>query len=182
MIIFLGLAGSGKSTQGQLLAAQLQCPWISTGNLLRQKMDSETQEEMLEGKIVDDKRTLEVLDAEFKRIHADKSGFVLDGSPRTMVQAQWLVKKANAGEIKIRAIVHLKVSPQVAKQRLLARKRPDDHDSAIAERFREYEDNILPIVDYLKQQGLAVYEIDGNQPPQAVDKDILRALSIHNAS
>lgn len=182
MIIFLGIAGSGKSTQGQLLAAQLRCPWISTGNLLRQKMDANTQKEMLKGKIIDDKHAFAVLDEEFKRIGVDGHNFVLDGSPRTMDQARWLVKKANAGDVTINAIFHLDVSPQAAKKRLLKRKRPDDHEAAIAERFREYEENILPIVDYLKQQGLAVYEINGNQSPQAVGKDILKALRVQNES
>lgn len=178
MIIFLGIAGSGKSTQGQLLAAHLHCPWVSTGNLLRQKMDAATQKDMLQGKIVSDEQTLGVLDEEFKRIQADKKDFVLDGSPRTMEQAQWLVKKANAGEVKIRGIIHLTVSQATAKQRLLARKRPDDHEAAIAERFREYDNAILPIVAYLKQQRLTVYEIDGNQPPELVDKEILKVLGL----
>ncbi len=182
MIIFLGLAGSGKSTQGQLLATKLHCPWVSTGNLLRQKMDAKTQQEMLEGKIIDDKHTFRVLDEEFKRIGADKHDFVLDGSPRTMEQAQWLVKKANLGEIKIKGIIHLNISGQVAEKRLLSRRRPDDHQTAIAERFREYQDAILPIVDYLKQQGLAIYEIDGNQAPEAVAQDILKVLGIQSES
>jgi adenylate kinase len=178
MIIFLGIAGSGKSTQGQLLAAHLHCPWISTGNLLRQKMDQTTQKEMLEGKIIDDERTLAVLDEEFKRIQADKNSFVLDGSPRTMEQARWLVKKATDGEISIKAIIHLTIPPDAAKRRLLARQRPDDHHAAIDERFREYDSAILPIVDYLKQQGLAVYEIDSNRRPELVDKDILKVLGL----
>ena len=178
MIIFLGIAGSGKSTQGQLLAAQLHCPWLSTGNLLRQKMDPKTQQAMLQGKIVDDKRTLAVLDEEFKRIEADKSDFILDGSPRTMEQARWLVKKAQAGEIKLKTIIHLTVSPETAKRRLLARKRPDDTEPAIAERFKEYDSAILPIVSYLKQQGLTVYEIDGNPSPEVVDKNILEVLGM----
>jgi adenylate kinase len=178
MIIFMGLAGSGKSTMGQLLAAHLQCPWISTGNLLRQQMDAATQAVMLQGKIISDEQTLNVLDAEFKRIDASKNQFVLDGSPRTMVQAEWLAGKAKSGELKISAIVHLNVPKNVAKQRLLARRRPDDYEEAIAERFREYDSAILPIIGYLNKEGFKVYEIDSSQTPEQIEKHIEQSLGV----
>ena len=177
MIIFLGLAGSGKSTQGQLLAAHLNCPWVSTGNLLRQKMDPKTQAVMLKGEIIDDGKTLAVLDEEFKRI-GPNCDFVLDGTPRTIAQAKWLLNKASAGDVQIHGIIHLTIPRDLAKKRLLARKRPDDHDDAIAERFREYDQAIVPIVDYLKSQGLAVHDINGANSPEKVGKDILKALNI----
>lgn len=178
MIIFMGLAGSGKSTMGQLLAAHLHCPWISTGNLLRQKMDAETQAKMLKGQIISDEKTLEVLDEEFRRINAAQGQFVLDGSPRTMRQAKWLVEKVRGGELKIRAIIHLNTSQELARQRLLARRRPDDHTAAIDERFREYDSAIVPILDYLRQEGFDVHEIDGGRKPQLVEADIEKALGV----
>lgn len=178
MIVFMGLAGSGKSTMGQLLAAHLNCPWVSTGNLLRAKMDQKTQKEMLKGKIISDEQTLGVLDEEFRRIGADQNQFVLDGTPRTMRQAKWLVEKDQAGELKITAIVHLNVKKEAAKERLLARRRPDDHEQAIAERFSEYDDSIVPIVKYLTKEGYKVYEIDANQAPDKVSGDIQEALGL----
>jgi len=178
MIVFMGLAGSGKSTQGHLLAAHLHCPWVSTGNLLRAKMDQKTQEEMLKGKIISDEQTLGVLDEEFRRIGADQNQFVLDGSPRTMRQAKWLVEKDHAGELKITAVIHLNVSEEAAKKRLLARQRPDDHEQAIAERFREYEEAIVPIIKYLTDEGYKVHEIDANRPPDEVSADIQKALGL----
>ena len=178
MIIFMGVAGSGKSTLGQLLAAHLHCPWISTGNLLRQKMDAATQAQMLKGEIISDEQTLAVLDDEFRRIDASRHQFVLDGSPRTMRQAQWLVGKAQAGELKITAVIHLETAKPVAKERLLARQRPDDHEAAIEERFREYDENILPIIKYLEKEGYKVHHINSERTPQAVDADISKALGI----
>jgi adenylate kinase len=181
MIIFMGVAGSGKSTMGHLLAAHLHCPWVSTGNLLRQKMDAKTQQEMLRGKIISDDQTLEVLDEEFRRIGAAQNQFILDGSPRTMRQAQWLAEKAQAGELKITATIHLKVSLETAKQRLLARQRPDDHDQAIAERFREYESSVKPILDFLNKEGYKIHEINASQKPQEVAADIQKALGVYES-
>lgn len=179
MIIFMGLAGSGKSTMGHWLAAHLHCPWISTGNLLRQHMDKETKEQMLRGEIISDEHTLAVLDAEFRRIGAHHNQFILDGTPRTMRQAEWLVQKDKQGELKINAVIHLNIDKGVAKQRLLARKRPDDHEQAIAERFREYDEAIVPIVSYLTREGYKVHQINSAQNPAQVEAEIESALGIN---
>jgi adenylate kinase len=178
MIVFMGVAGAGKSTLGQLLAAHLHCPWISTGNLLRQKLDIKIQAQMLKGEIISDEYTLGVLDEEFRRIGADQNQFVLDGSPRTMRQAEWLVEKAKGGELKITAIIHLEASKQVAKDRLLARQRADDTEAAIIERFREYDENIVPIIKYFESEGYKVHHINSERRPEAVETDIDKALGI----
>jgi adenylate kinase len=178
MIIFMGLAGSGKSTMGQLLAAHLRCPWISTGHLLRSSMDKDTQKQMLRGEIISDELTLGVLDEEFRRIGADHTQFILDGTPRTMRQAKWLVNKDQEGELKIKAIIHLDIDKKKAKQRLLSRRRPDDHEQAITERFREYDEAIKPILKYLTGEGYKVHEIDADQKPEQVEKDIEEALGV----
>lgn len=178
MIIFMGLAGSGKSTMGQLLAAHLHCPWISTGNLLRQNMDPETQKQILRGEIIDDSKTLAILDQEFQRIDASQRQFIMDGSPRTMRQAKWMVEKAQNGELKITAVIHLNVPKELAKKRLLSRRRTDDTEDAIEERFREYETSTLPIVDYLKNEGFKVHSIDSQRSPEEVEVDIEKALGI----
>lgn len=178
MIVFMGVAGAGKSTLGQLLATHLHCPWISTGNLLRQKMGAKTQAQMLKGEIISDEQILMVLDEEFRRIDASQNQFILDGAPRTMRQAEWLVEKAKGGELKITAVIHLEVSKQIAKQRLLARKRPDDHESAITERFREYEQKIIPIIKYLEKEGYKVHHINSDRRPEDIEADVDKALGI----
>lgn len=175
----MGLAGSGKSTQGQILAAYLHCPWVSTGNLLREyNFDADIQKRMLKGEIIDDSLTLKVLGAELSRLEVNKNQCILDGSPRTLTQARWLVDEFKDN---IEAVVHLKTSEATAKARLLARHRPDDHEAAIAERFGEYETNIKPILKYLGDNGLPVFEINGEQPLPAVAGDIVKALGIKAA-
>jgi len=176
VIIFMGLAGSGKSTQGQILAAYLHCPWVSTGNLLREhNFDAAIQKQMLKGEIIDDSLTLKVLGAELTRLKIDKNQCILDGSPRTLSQAQWLVKEFGDS---ITAVINLKTSEATAKTRLLARHRPDDHEAAIAERFGEYDTKIKPILKYLRDSKIEVFEIDGDQALPAVAGDIVEALGI----
>jgi adenylate kinase len=118
MIIFLGLAGSGKSTQSQLLAQRLKCPWLSTGQLLRDTVkDKKIRERMLAGEILDDSLMLSLLDQQLKKLGSEE--FILDGSPRTMRQAIWLVDKIERHEIDLTAVIHLKASEMVVKKRLL---------------------------------------------------------------
>ncbi len=178
MIIFMGLAGSGKSTMGQLLAAHLNCPWVSTGKLLRQKMDAATQAEMLQGKIISDEQTIKVLEEEFERIGASGNQFILDGSPRTKQQAEWLVSKMKKGQLKIDVVFHLVVSKDVAKKRLLSRHRPDDYEEAIAERFREYDQQVVPIINYLTAEGIKVRDVSSEDLPEKIEVELEKALGI----
>jgi adenylate kinase len=179
MIVFMGLAGSGKSTQGQLLAAHLHCPWLSTGGLLRQyNTDPKVQKKMLSGKVIDDRTVTSVVDAELRRIEAANNECILDGFPRSLAQAEWLADKIQKNQLKISAILHLQASKQTAKTRLLARHRPDDNEAAIAERFTEYDKVIKPIVDYFRSQGFEVHDINGESTPEETAEAITSALKL----
>jgi adenylate kinase len=178
MIILIGMAGTGKSTQGQILAKHLNCPWISVGNVLRAHVSGEYAKKMLAGELISDSELFPLLAAEFKKIHAEREEFILDGSPRTMEQARWLCQKVKDGDLKMTAAVHLNAEQEVAKARLLARGRPDDYEGAINERFAEYEKVIIPILSYLQNQGFIIHEIDAEQPQEKVAADIERELKL----
>jgi adenylate kinase len=179
MIVFLGLAGSGKTTQGQLLAKRLGCPWLSTGQLLRDNMkDQSVIKKMLEGEIISDDILLPILEEQMKTLHADHDEFILDGTPRTMVQAKWIVERVQHHAIKLTAIFQLNASEAVVKERLLHRGRPDDHEEAIAERFREYERNIVPILKFFRDEGYEVYEVDAERPEETIADDIEERLGL----
>jgi adenylate kinase len=177
MIILIGRAGTGKSTQGQRIAKDLGCEWVSVGNILREHMSSEYAERMLAGEILQDDQVLPLIDEELKRVGADKNEVVLDGSPRTMAQAKWLVNKVKNGEVMMTALIHLNASKEVTKERLLSRGRPDDYEDAINERFHEYEKVIVPILKYLEDEGFTVLHVDAERTPEEIELEIENLLN-----
>jgi adenylate kinase len=175
MIIFTGVAGSGKSLQGKKLADTKGLPWLSTGEFLRMLISGDRRKDMLEGKLLEDQEIIALVQRIFNVVDV-KNEFVLDGFPRTVAQADWLLNQAKHGQLGITAVIHLKASEEAVKNRLLSRGRQDDTDEAIAERFKEYTDSIVPILEHFKVAGVPVYDIDGEQDVETVHKAIMTAL------
>ena len=175
MIVFMGVAGSGKSMQGRLLADELGLPWLSTGEFLRMLVSGEQRKEMVAGKLLDDQQIIALVQKIFHLIHSNEE-FVLDGFPRSAAQADWLLAQVKHGQLKITAVIHLQASAEVVQKRLLSRGRPDDTKQAINERFEEYEEAIKPILDHFRKAGIPVCEIDAAQDPGQVHQAILKVI------
>jgi len=175
MIIFMGVAGSGKSVQGKNLADHLALPWISTGEFLRMLIAGDKRRDMLAGKLLEDKEIITLVQKIFGMVDTSE-GFILDGFPRTTAQADWLLSQVKHGQLHVTAVIHLKADEEVVLSRLLVRGRQDDTEKAIRERFEEYEAQVKPILEHFKKANIPVYDIDGDQPPTAVQRDILKAL------
>lgn len=175
MIILTGVAGAGKSMQGKILADEHGYAWISTGEILRVLVTGRRRQEMLEGKLLSDEEMITILDKVFELIDA-KQEFVLDGFPRTVPQADWLLEQVQQGRFALTAVVNLDASEDVVKSRLLSRGRQDDTDEAIAERFREYRTITLPILEHFRQEGVTVHDIDAAQEPRVVHDAILKSI------
>lgn len=175
MIVVLGVAGSGKSTQSQMLAARDGMQWLSMGELLRSVISDERKDLMLAGHVLDEQQTIEILAAELKK-RGDYPEVVLDGFPRGTIQAQWLVDNHVNKSFKIRAVVHLTADRDIVRQRLLARGRQDDTEIAINERFYEYDNVIKPIIDLMKQCNIPVVDINGQDSQEVVFTHVLKAL------
>lgn len=171
----MGVAGSGKSMQGRLLADQLGLPWLSTGEFLRMLIAGERRREMLEGKLLKDEETIALVQKIFSLIDT-KQEFVLDGFPRTTKQADWLLNQVKHGQLSITAVIHLVASEKEVKKRLLARGRLDDSESAIAERFQEYKETALPILRHFEEAGIPVCTVDGEDTVPQVNAAIKAAL------
>ena len=177
MIILVGIAGSGKGTQAELLAKKLNCPIVSTGDLLRNNQDkSEVKAALDSGVLVGDEILLPLLEAEFSKIGANKKEFMLDGTPRNVKQAKWLMGKIKKGELKFTAIIHFLLNEQTALERLKTRARHDDSDEAIHGRFKFYRQSVLPAVDYFRDQGLKVHDVDASKTPEVVAADVEATL------
>jgi len=175
MIIFMGVAGSGKSIQGRLLADQQALPWLSTGEFLRMLTSGQQRQDMVAGKLLDDEQIISLVQKIFTVVDV-KQEFILDGFPRTSAQADWLLGQVKYGQLQVTAVIHLVASEQVVMQRLLGRGRQDDNQAAIHERFKEYEESIKPILERFKQAGIPVHDIDAQAAATQVNQDILTAL------
>lgn len=172
----MGVAGSGKSSQGRLLADELGLPWVSTGEFLRMLIAGPRRKAMLRGELLKDSEIIGLIQKIFAMVATDTE-FVLDGFPRSFEQADWLLAQKRHEQLDITAVIHLKADKDVVKKRLLERGRQDDTESAITERFEEYENRILPILNQFKEAGVPVQEVDGDQSIEAVQKDVKNALN-----
>lgn len=177
MIIFMGVAGSGKSMQGKMLADHLALPWLSTGEFLRMLVAGDRRRDMVSGKLLDDTEIITLVQKIFAMID-QKEGFILDGFPRTTAQADWLLSQVKHGQLRVTAVINLLADEQTVMKRLLSRGRQDDNKSAVLERFKEYEASVKPILSHFKDSKIPVYEIEGDQTPKKVQNDIRKALSV----
>lgn len=175
MIILTGVAGAGKSMQGKMFADEHGYAWISTGEILRVLVTGKRRHEMLEGKLLSDEEVITILDTVLNLIDREQE-FVLDGFPRTVNQANWLLEQIHKNRLKLTAVVNLDASEGVVHRRLMARGRQDDTEEAIAKRFDEYRSVTLPILEHLRQEGVHICTIDASKSPREVHDDILECI------
>lgn len=175
MIIFMGVAGSGKSSQGRQIADEYGLPWLSTGEFLRMLIAGKRRKDMVAGKLLKDEEIIALVQKILTVINKDEE-FVLDGFPRTTGQADWLLSQAKYGQLKLTAVIQLEATEEEVSQRLMQRGRPDDTETAIRARFNEYEREIVPILDHFRQAGVPILDIDGGQSMEDVHRDIDKAL------
>lgn len=155
-IVLMGPVGSGKTTQADILSKKLDLPHIQTGEIYRKiagedsPLGKKIKAILDAGGLIDDNTTFETVDKHLKEIQGN---FILDGFPRTLVQAQkelFLVGK----------VIYIKVPDEETTKRLLLRQRTDDTSEIIAERLKVYHQETEPILDYYRKLGKLI-EIDG---------------------
>ncbi len=159
MIILMGLAGSGKSTQGRRLALELDGVWLSAGQVLRDANIPEVSAIQEQGGLVPDSLTIKLMTQAIAEAIVAGKYIVLDGYPRTVEQSEWIVE--NAAD-RIDAVVVIEVPKTELIERLKKRGRADDQSlEAIEERFRIVEQNIYAVCQILRSKGVKIYKIDG---------------------
>ena len=157
MIILFGAAGSGKSTQGRILADKLGWRWLSVGQILRDT--GRFAQTLLAGELVDDREVVRLMDHEIAKADADGAEIILDGYPRDVEQAQWLESQGTLA--KIDAAIILKVPVDELWNRIEKRGRADDTREVVERRFRVYEDNVEKILAILEANHVKIIEVDG---------------------
>jgi adenylate kinase len=179
-LILLGAPGSGKGTQAALLAEELGIPAISTGEMLRQAVTAGTplgekvKQVMSSGDLVDDATMGEVV-KERLAIEDAKEGFILDGFPRTLAQADLLAEILGGMESGLDGVLYLKVPEAVLVERILGRQRADDTEDVIRQRLVVYRRQTEPLIEYYQRKGLLM-AIDGDRLVEEVAAALLEAL------
>ena len=176
MILIMGIAGSGKGTQSKLLADRHGFHLVTTGDVLRMYITGEQRQKMLEGKLLSDDEIIRIIDKVLDDI-INGADILMDGFPRTIPQAEWLVEQAKSGRFELEMAIHLVASREEVKKRLLDRARIDDQAAAIDKRFDEYERATVPLLEWLKKNDVPVIDINAERTPEQVYADIENSLS-----
>ncbi len=160
MIIFFGPAGAGKSVQGQILAARHGWRWLSTGQILRDTHDPELIHKMQSGVLAPAEQVNELIKKALVNA-CDLDGVILDGYPRELTQAEWLVDTRTHHGRDIKLAIVMEVPRSEILERLRVRGRVDDLPEAIDKRLQIYRGEIYPILDYFNEKGVPIVHIQG---------------------
>jgi len=202
-LVLVGPPGAGKGTQASLLAEHYKIPHISTGDIFRANLKSGTalglqaKGFMDKGELVPDSVTNEMV----KDRLSNASGFLLDGFPRNVAQAELLQGFLNEKGAPLNAVVEFQINNEEIIKRLSSRRtcrgcgkvfpgqvskcdscggeiyqRDDDKESVIARRLEVYGEQTAPIIDYYRKAGLLV-AISATGEVSAITKNVIDALS-----
>lgn len=185
-IIFLGPPGSGKGTQAKLLSERLQVPAISTGEILRGAVRAGTplglqaKATMEAGELVSDDLMVALIRDRVAEKDASR-GFILDGFPRTVEQAEALDRLLTGNGPGLSMVLNLSVPEAVIVDRLRGRSkeegRADDRPDTILERLRVYHQKTEPLADFYRSRRLLA-DVDGMGDVSDISERIDQALSV----
>ncbi|GAB3207263.1 adenylate kinase [Nocardia tengchongensis] len=177
-LVLLGPPGAGKGTQAELLSEKLGVPHISTGALFRTNIDEQTalgqeaQRYISAGDLVPSDVTNRMVEARIAEPDA-ANGFILDGYPRTVDQAEALEKMLKGAGKELDAVLSFVVDEDVVVERMLARGRGDDTEEVIRNRMRVYREETEPLLVHYDGQ---VVSVEGVGEIEEVNANALKAL------
>jgi adenylate kinase len=156
-ILFLGPPGAGKGTQAERLAERRQLLHLSTGELLRAEVKAgselgrEAEAVMASGELVSDQLVLAIVR---HRLETHHGGWLLDGFPRNLAQAESLNLLLDELEQPIQLVLLLELDDESLIERLLGRGRADDNEAVIRNRLEVYRKQTEPLIDYYRERNL----------------------------
>jgi adenylate kinase len=195
-LILLGPPGAGKGTQAQRLVEKYTIVQLSTGDMLRAAVKAGTptglkaKDIMARGDLVPDEVVVGIVSDRIEEPDA-KNGFVLDGFPRTVPQADALERMLAAKRLKLDGVLELKVDEKALLDRVATRiaqmqargekVRPDDNPESLKTRLHAYRVQTAPLLDYYGKKGL-LRSVDGMAPIDQVSQQVDRALGVKMAA
>lgn len=176
-LVLIGIPGSGKSTQGNLLSRHFAIPYLSTGDIFRTLSQENTDDgryvrDMIStGALIPDEKTITIVHMYLQKSEYQQ-GYILDGFPRTVSQAEAF------GE-NIDRVIYLTLSDEVALSRLSGRKdhsRSDDTEEVMRRRLSVFHDKTKPVIDYYQKKGMLL-TVDGTPSVEVIHKTIIDAIT-----
>jgi adenylate kinase len=190
-VVLLGPPGAGKGTQAAKIVAGFGIPQFSTGDMLREAVERgaaiglHAGEIMQRGELVPDNLVVAVVADRVDQPDA-ANGFVLDGFPRTLAQAEALDRELFQRGLRLDAVFELKVNESVLVERVKSRAeqmadrgeqiRSDDTPEVCARRLEVYRAQTAPVIDYYRFQGILT-SIDSLQPIDVVTGEVVAAIA-----
>lgn len=176
-IILIGIQGSGKSTQGNILSERLGIPYLSTGHIFREMakeksaLGREVKEIMTAGLLQPDDLTVKVVESYLKKPEYSK-GYIIDGFPRTLEQVKMFQNN-------ITRVIYLDISDEEALSRLRFQNkdgsRPDATTEAIKRRVELFHKVTEPVIEHYRENG-QLLEVNGEREIEEITKEILVGL------
>ena len=178
-IILFGPPGCGKGTQATFISEALAIPHLSTGDMLRSAVSSgseiglKAKNIMESGGLVSDQIVLSIVEERIAK-HDCEKGFILDGFPRTVNQAEKLDSLLSTNN-KLDYVLRIKVDEEEIIKRLIDRAREDDKPDIIKNRFKTYNSETQPLIPFYEDRKI-LFNINGMQEIERVSEDIKKVI------
>ena len=178
-LLFLGAPGAGKGTQAQLLSKTNSYLHLSTGELLRKEIELNTilgrqvKDVINRGELVSDELVLKIVK---QNLDKDSKGWILDGYPRNISQANSLNRVLGEINQPLEVAFYLDIPEEVLIKRLLLRGRKDDTEETIRTRVDIYKKTTEPLIQYFKDLSLLEY-IDADRDFKTISSDIKQKMA-----